>query len=100
MKKMFCLVLILVTLSTVAYADMDRGEFYPLLTVVIEKDYSEQDPIIICKDRYNNLWSFYDSDDEWQIGDIANCLMWNMGGNIEEDEIVEVYYEGHIEISK
>jgi len=101
MKKIIAITLSLtlaLTLSLAYTEDMtDRGEFYPLLTIVIDKDYSEQWPIVICEDKQGNIWTFYDDIDIWQIGDIANILMWNMGGNIEDDEVVEVYYEGHIE---
>ena len=101
MKKIIAITLSLtlaLTLSLAYAEDMtDRGEFYPLLTIVIDKDYSEQWPIVICEDKQGNIWTFYDDIDIWQIGDIANILMWNMGGNIEDDEVVEVYYEGHIE---
>lgn len=95
MKKIACLVLVLCALTTVAYGDMDRGEFYPRLTVVVSCIEKHNEYIIDCIDKSGNIWSFY-SDEVWNIGDMANLLMWNITGVEEEDEIVEVYYEGYI----
>lgn len=100
MKTLVRIILALILMTQVAYAEdkasmQDRGEFYPLLTIVVEKDYTESWPMVICEDRHGNLWAFYDDDDTWAIGDIANLLMWNMGGSIENDEIIEVYWEGY-----
>ena len=53
--------------------------------------------VITCEDKMSNLWAFYDDVGEQAIGDIANLLMWNMGGTIVDDEIVEVYWTGHTE---
>lgn len=77
----------------------DRGEFYPRLTVVIEKEQIADTGlwIIYCQDRDGNIWAFYDDEGEWDVGDIANLLMWNMGEREEEDEIIEVYWEGYTE---
>lgn len=97
MKTITTIILTLALVFSVAYAEdmTDRGEFYPLLTIVVDKDYSEQWPMVICEDKQGNMWSFYDDEDMWKIGDIANLLMWNMGGDIENDEVIEVYLEGH-----
>ena len=95
MKKVTCLMLILLTIVTSAYADMDRGEFYPRLTVVVECKPIDNEYIIDCVDRNGNIWSFY-SEDTWDIGDMVNLLMWNATGIEIEDEIIEVYYEGYI----
>lgn len=71
----------------------DKGKLYPLLTIVVEKD----NKMIICEDKEGNLWTFYDDSDTWSIGDIANLLMLNTCNNMEEDEIIEAYWEGYIE---
>lgn len=76
----------------------DRGEFYPKLVVVVETEQISTDLwIITCEDRTGNLWAFYDDAREWSVGDIANLLMWNMGEREEDDEIIEVYWEGYTE---
>lgn len=95
MKRMACLILVLCALTTTAYGDMNRGEFYPRLTVVVECKPIKNEYIIDCVDKNGNIWSFY-SEDTWDIGDIANLLMWNATGIEIEDEIIEVYYEGYI----
>ena len=77
----------------------DRGEFYPRLTVVVEKEQIADTAlwVIYCQDKGGNMWAFYDDEGEWNVGDIANLLMWNVGGREEEDEIIEVYWEGYTE---
>jgi len=82
-----------------ACAEQDRGEFYPRLTVVVEKEQIGESGlwVITCRDKGGNLWAFYDDGGEWDIGDIANLLMWNMGEHEEDDEIIEVYWEGYTE---
>lgn len=76
----------------------DRGEFYPLLTVVVgyERIGDTDEWVIDCMDRYGRVWSFYGEEEDAHIGMLFNLLMWNMGEAEEEDEIIEVYYEGEI----
>ena len=82
-----------------AHAEQDRGEFYPRLTVVIEKEQTEEPGwwVVICRDKDGNLWTFYDDEEEWNVGDIANFLMWNTSEHEEDDKIIEVYWEGYTE---
>jgi len=77
----------------------DRGEFYPRLTVVVETEQIEDSNswIIYCQDKDGNVWAFFADVNKWDRGDIANLLMWNMGKREEEDEIIEVYWEGYTE---
>ncbi len=42
------------------------------------------------------VWSFYGEEEDAHIGAMFNLLMWNMGEKEEEDEIIEVYYEGEM----
>ena len=75
----------------------DYGEFYPLLTVVTDTWQEGQEYIVECTDKTGNQWCFFSEDDSWQPGDIANLLIWNIGGTIYENEIIEVYWEGYTE---
>jgi hypothetical protein len=75
----------------------DRGEFYPRLTVVVDVVELGGLRYIACQDKDGNIWGFYDDEAEWDVGDIANLLMWNMGEHEEDDEIIEVYWEGYTE---
>jgi len=75
----------------------DRGEFYPKMSIVtgVEQIGDTNLFTVTVIDKDGHEWSFFDDEGEWQIGDIANLLMWNMSNEREEeDEIVEVYYEG------
>ena len=74
----------------------DRGEFYPLLAVVTGyKQIGDTDLWIIdVTDKDGRVWSFYGEEEDCHIGTMFNLLMCNMGEAEEDDEIVEVYYEG------
>lgn len=77
----------------------NHGEFYLRLTIVVEKEQVADTDlwVIYCQDREGNVWAFYDNEGEWDIGDIANLLMLKVSEHEEEDEIIEVYWEGYTE---
>lgn len=76
----------------------DYGEFYPRLTVVVDSKHVDNEWIVYCVDHEGNIWAFYDDEGEWERGDIANLLMWNIiSESIEEHEIINVYWSGYIE---
>lgn len=86
--------------ATATAETADRGEFYPLLTIVTAwENVDEETALITCMDREGNLWSFYADLNEWKIGDLANLLMWNLGENLEDHEVIETYYEGHADLT-
>ena len=78
----------------------DRGEFYPRLAVVTsyERIGDTDEWIIVCTDKDGDEWAFYGEEEDAHIGNIFNLLMWNLGENEEEDEIIEVYYEGCMDL--
>lgn len=72
----------------------DFGEFYPRLTVVVER----HTDVVICQDREGHLWSFFcDESDGWTTGDLCNLLMWNNSTDVTEHEVIDVYWEGYTE---
>lgn len=77
----------------------DHGGLYPRLTIVVEKEQMADSGlwVIYCQDRDGNVWAFYDDEGEWNVGDIANLLMLSVNEHEEEDEIIEVYWEGYTE---
>ena len=88
----------LITLCGIATATAevgDRGEYYPLLTVVTGyEQIGDTDLWLIdCTDHFGRVWSFYGEAEDAHIGYVYNLLMWNMG---EADEIIEVYHEGRM----
>lgn len=102
MKKIITSIIILILTCMIFSANTenmeDRDEYYPLLVIVVEKDYwSDGVSVLSAIDHNGNKWCFFDEDDTWSIGDIANLLMWNAGGAIDEDEIVKVYWIGYTE---
>ena len=92
--------IIVIALCGVATANAeDHGEFYPRLAVVtaFERLGDIDEWIIDCTDKDGNVWSFYGEKEDAHIGNIYNLLMWNMGEAEEDDEIIEVYYEGRMD---
>ena len=84
-------------IATASAEAADRGEFYPKMSVVTGIDQIGDTNLftVTVIDKDGHEWSFFDDEGEWQIGDIANLLMWNLSNEREEeDEIVETYYEG------
>ena len=77
----------------------DRGEFYPRLAVVTSYErIGDTDLwVIVCTDKDGEEWAFYGEREDAHIGNVYNLLMWNMGEAEEEDEIIEVYYEGRMD---
>jgi len=97
MKKLIALVVLLVMISGVACADMDRGEKYPRLTIITDINViTPEFCIVTCVDMRGGEWTFFCEEGDWMEGDLANLLMWNMGEEEENDEIIEIYYEGNI----
>ena len=74
-------------------AELEHGKLYPKLTVVVESIKIDDLWLVSCRDREDNVWAFWDDEGKWDYGDIANLLMWGL----EEDEIIEVYWEGYTE---
>lgn len=91
-----CVIIISCACAMPVYAE-ERPEFYPKLTVIFNSVKDGDWWTVYCMDKSRNIWTFYDDEGEWDIGDIANLLMWNMGEREEDDEIIEVYWEGHTE---
>ena len=94
--------IIIITLCGVATANAevgDRGEFYPRLAVVTsyERIGDTDEWIIVCTDKDGEEWTFFGEAEDAHIGNIYNLLMWNMGEVEEDDEIIEVYYEGRMD---
>lgn len=75
-----------------------RPEFYPKLVVVTDCQLVGGELWLVNScDSTGNIWSFYDDKGEWCPGDIANLLMMTNNEFEEDDEIVEVYWEGYTE---
>lgn len=92
-----CAIIISCAYAMPAKAEARHPEFYPKLTIVFEAEKIEDYWVVYCIDKTQNIWSFYDDEGTWVKGDIANLLMWNLGEYEEDDEIVEVYWEGYTE---
>ena len=90
------IIMILCGIATATAETADRGEFYPKMTVVTAWErLGETDLYIITvTDKDGAEWSFYGGQEDAKIGAIFSLLMWNLGEQEENDEIIEVYREG------
>ena len=77
-------------------AEAGCPKFYHKLTIVFKTEKVGDYWVIYCMDKSRNIWTFYD-ESMWIKGDIVNLLMWATRENEEEDEIIEVYWEGYTE---
>lgn len=92
------LIIALCGIATATAEVGDRGEYYPRLSVVTayERLGDTDEWIIVCTDKDGGEWAFYGEEEDAHIGDVYNLLMWNAGKREEDDEIIEVYYEGRM----
>jgi len=92
------IIIMLSCASLVSAEAEDRGEFYPKLAVVTgyERIGDTDEWVIYLTDRDGQVWSFYGEAEDAHIGILFNMLMWNMSEVEEEDELIEVYYEGRL----
>lgn len=89
--------MILISCACAMPAKAERPEFYPILTVVVNSVRIEDDLWIVdCRDKDGHVHSFFDDEGTWEYGDVANLLMWATEVE-EEDEVIEVYWEGYTE---
>lgn len=90
MKKIIIITLCIMSIATMAYADI-----YPTTMIVVELD--NQHDIVICEDFNGNQWAFEGIED-WMIGDIVSMIMEDMGtAQIYDDIIVMTQYSGYME---
>ena len=89
-------------MPTTAEEIIPHNGYYPRLTIVVDVErIGDSDLWIVeCEDFSGNHWAFYSEDGEWCEGDLANLLMKRVTEREEDDEIVEVYYEGTFEIKE
>lgn len=88
--------IIIIALCGVATANAEsRPEYYPKLAIVVELEEVGGLHVVTCQDMAGNQWEFFDDENFWKVGDLCNMLMWATGEVEEDDEIVEVYWEGH-----
>ena len=73
-----CMIIISFSFTIPAIAE-NYDKFYPKLTVVFETETVENSRIVYCIDKTQNVWTFYDNDNEYEVGDVVNLLMWAVG---------------------
>lgn len=85
-KKLF------LTLSALAIVS---GSIYPKAALVVNVDNTAD--IVTCEDFNGYLWQFEGVED-WQAGDIASMIMFDMGTKkIDDDIVLSVKYSGGVE---
>lgn len=81
-----------------AYAE--QSDFYHLTTVVVgwERIGDTDLYVIDCMTQDGNVWSFYEDEEHWTIGDIAILYMWKCTEAEEDDEVIDVAWGGYMEV--
>lgn len=73
-----------------------ENSVYPRLSTVFEIENTDDCRIVKCMDVSRNVWIFYDENFKWEVGDIANLLLFDYNPEtIEDDEVLEIYWEGY-----
>lgn len=90
--------MILISCACAMPAVAESNDYYTRLSVVINKTRIETNMWVVeCQDKEGNTWAFIDEDGTWNKGDIANLLMYRLNEREEDDEVLEVYWEGYTE---
>lgn len=82
-----------------AVAEELPEDFYELNAIVIgwEQIGDTDLRVIDCLAEDGNIWSFYDDEEEWEIGDVAILLMWECTEAEEDDEVIDVIWVDYLE---
>lgn len=91
-----CAILISCACAMPVHAE-ERPEFYPKLTIIFNSVKDGDMWTVYCMDKSRNIWTFYDDVGDWEKGDIANLLMMTIDEIEENDQIIEVFWEGYTE---
>lgn len=87
MKKLVCLILVLVSLVTVGHA-----EVYPAVSTVIDVDHNLD--FVAFETLSGHVYVMFGAED-WMVEDVAALLLDDMGTErVDDDEIVMALYNG------
>lgn len=79
-----------------AHACAESNITYPRITTVFETEIMKDCQKVKCIDASRNVWIFYDDDFKWEVGDIANLLIFDYDPKtLDDDEIIGTYWEGY-----
>lgn len=106
MKKlaMICTILTVAIMIAIAFA-------MPAVAENLPEDFHELDAIVIgwerigdtdlrvieCLAEDGNVWSFYDDQEEWDVGDTLTLIMWECTELEEDDEVIDIIWTGYME---
>lgn len=79
-------------------AKAETEDYYTKLTIVTGRTKIDTGLYVIdCRDKDGHTWCFLDDEGTWKQGDLANLLMFQLNEREEDDEIINVYWEGYVE---
>lgn len=79
-------------------ASAESADYYTKLTIITGHVKIDTGLWVVdCRDKEGHIWCFIDDEGTWKRGDVANLLMFRLNENEENDEIMEVYWEGFVE---
>ena len=91
--------LALIALCGIATATAETADTYALTAVVTswEKIGDTDLCIINCTTKDGNVWSFFDDEEYYRIGDVVVLTMWDVTAPEEEDEVIDVIRVDHLD---
>ena len=101
MKRLLSLVLVagLIIATPVSAAGLSTYEgLYPLTGIVTEIEYEEGVDLVTMTSANGNQFSWYaDTEECWDINDLASCIMNSNGTEIVyDDEVILAHYAGSL----
>ena len=73
------------------------NNFHSRVAMITEID--EENNIITVTCGNGNMFSFYNTDGDWMLGDLCSLIMYDNGTEIvHDDKVVSVRYGGYIEL--
>ena len=83
---------LLIALCGIATATAETADTYELTAVVTgwERIGDTDLRLIECTTEEGNVWSFFDDEEYWHVGDMVILTMWECTEAEEDDEVMDV----------
>lgn len=93
---LYAIISILTTIIIIS-GIMITNNFYSRVAMVTEID--EENNLITVTCGNSNMFGFYDTDEDWCVGDLCSLIMYdNCTEVVYDDKVVYSRYEGYLEL--
>ena len=95
-KSLYGIIIILTTIIIVMSVVVTNN-FYSRVAMITEID--EENNLITVTCGNGNIFSFYDTDEDWYVGDLCSLIMFDSGTEIVyDDKVVCSRYGGYLRL--